>query len=133
MKTQRSLPLALCLPLGAALASCAVPTGPTVVAVAPGTVSDTRFANGAAACRANAQSVVEAAAANGALGLQDKYDQAYARCMGGRGYQIEFPPPPGAYYGPGPYWGPGPRYYPGPSVWGPYPAGVVYVGGWRNW
>jgi hypothetical protein len=133
MKTARILPLAFGLPLGLALASCAVPTGPTVVSIASDNVSDTRFANNAAACRANAQSVVDAAAASGALDLQNQYDQAYARCLGGRGYQIEIPPPPGVYYSPGPYWGPGPRYYPGPSVWGPYPAGAVYVGGWRNW
>ncbi len=118
MKTQRIPPLALCLALGLALGSCAVPTGPTVVAVAPENVTDVRFTRDAAACRANAQSAVEAAAANGALGLQDQYDQVYAQCMGGRGYSIEFPPPPRVYYGPGPYF-----YGPGP----------YYGGYWRRW
>jgi hypothetical protein len=114
MKTQRILPLALCLALG----SCAVPTGPTVVAVAPENFTDARFASDAAACRASAQSAVDAAAANGVLGLQGQYDQVYAQCMGGRGYSIDFPPPPPVYYGPGPY------------AYGP---GLYYGGYWRRW
>ena len=118
MKIQRIPALAVFLALGLGLGACAVPTGPTVIAVAPETIGDARFANDAAACRANAQSVVDAAAANGALGLQDQYDRAYAQCMGGRGYSIEFPPPPRVYYAPGPY------------AYGP---GLYYGGYWRRW
>ncbi len=63
MKSAQIMPLALCLALGA----CAAPTGPSVVAVAPEGVTDANFARDAAACRARAQGVTDAEAANGSL------------------------------------------------------------------
>src|SRR5271157_4116339 len=102
MKSAHFLPLALCLALGA----CAAPTGPSVVAVTPASVTDANFARDAATCRAKAQAVTDVEAANGALFLQDHYDSIYGECMANKGYNVEARP---HYYGPGPYaYGPGP-------------------------
>lgn len=125
MKSSNFLPLALCLALGA----CAAPTGPSVVAIAPEGVTDANFSRDAATCRARAQGVTDAEAANGALDLQGHYDSIYAECMANKGYNVEARP---HYYG-GPYaHGPGPYAYgPGPYVGG---VGFYYGGSWgRRW
>jgi hypothetical protein len=125
MKSAHFLPLALCLALGA----CAAPTGPSVVAVAPEGVTDANFSRDAATCRARAQGVTDAEAANGGLDLQGRYDSLYADCMANKGYNVEARR---HYYGPGPYaYGPGPYAYGGPYSGG---VGFYYGGGWgRRW
>ena len=124
MKSAHFLPLALCLALGA----CAAPTGPSVVAVTPEGVTHANFARDAGACRARAQGVTNAEAANGALELQGRYDSIYADCMANKGYNVEARP---HYYGPGPYAYGGPFYGAGPYGGG---VGFYYGGGWgRRW
>ena len=129
MNVSKLLPIAFCLALGA----CAAPTAPSVVAVAPESVTDKNFAHDDAMCRARAQEVTDRESAEGALAnLQNHYNHIYAGCMQDKGYNIESRGPryyggPGPYYGPG-YYGPGPGYGYGP--------GFYYGGGWgygRRW
>ncbi len=108
------------------------PSAPRVTAVAGENVSNRKFAQDDAACRAHARGVTDREAVQGELGLQRHYNSIYSDCMMEKGYHIEAPPHPHYYYGPGPYWGPGPFYGPGP-YWGP---GFYYGGGWgygRRW
>jgi hypothetical protein len=122
MKFSAFPPIALCLALGAC--ASVPPVGPRVTAVAADNVSDKKFTQDDAACRARAQSVTDKEAANGEGGLQRHYDQIYADCMMDRGHHVEAPMRP-RYYGPAPYY-----YGPGP-YWGP---GFYYGGGWgRRW
>ena len=132
MNSRLFVPLGLCLMLGAC--ASAPPTEPRVTAIAGDKVSDKTFAKDDAACRARTKAVTDQEAAAGQTRMQARYDQLYADCMMGKGYDIEAVRH--SYYGP--YYGPG---YFGPGYYGPYGGPGVYApyggfyGGWggRRW